>query len=469
MSFCPIDSKPLTVALMLLLLSATWLSAGTYTESAHGDSVAGVNRQATSTEGYARGNCGHCHEQHASINNQEPVPVGGSPSGYLLLSDQSSDKTVNPYSQADNVCFNCHSSTGSVQQGSFTNKNFSSTFGGASTTITSIMDAFNQSSYHNLYDVRRLITGQSGTKSFADLPADSSPCSGCHNVHMAKRNRETPGDPTNTAISKPSDHNNLFGNDSPGERMTNPDYGGDYQPPKYFSSGNLEPDGLGSDQTMQASKTPDYSEFCTDCHNPTSTIYSSTLGRYLKKIDWGIGGDKHGAQLTDGHDFVAAGHIITPRIGGGGLIQAPYVIGDDYILSCLDCHEPHGSNNIMLLRPRVNGGDLDISITAPDVKIGLNNPNIDDIGYLCLRCHYDDKAVPAFNQTVNNHWRFVHHADSIGWDTPYGGLNGNCSCHAWPGTGMGRPLCGDCHFHGSVITIDIGNQAGQPDSTRKTF
>ncbi len=425
MSFSPIDSKPLAAALMLLLFSATWLSAGTYTESAHGDSVAGVNRQATSAAGYARGNCGHCHEQHASINNQEPVPVGGAPSGYLLLSDQSSDKTVNPYSQADNVCFNCHSSTGSVQQGSFSNKNYSSTFGGASTTITSIMDAFNQSSYHNLYDVRRLITGQSGTKSFSDFPADSSPCSGCHNVHMAKRNRATPGDPTNTAISKPSDHNNLFGDDSPGERMTNPDYGGNYQPPMYFNSSNLEPDGLGSDQTIQASKTPDYSEFCTDCHNPTSTIYSTTLGRDLRQIDWD--NEKHGKGDADGYLSVDA-----PFIAGTGSMG--------YVLSCLDCHEPHGSPNPFLIRPSVNGALL---AGVPSASTGLG------WDYLCDRCHDDDNST-------------IHHS-SI--DRAY--TKRMCSsCH------NGVSNCLNCHFHGSWVNDPTNPLDKTPDyspTTRVTF
>ncbi len=417
--------KRSVVTFFLLLICSTWVSAGTYSESAHGDSLAGVNRQATSTSGYARGNCAHCHEQHTSINGQEPAPVGGSPSGYLLLSDQSSSKTTGPYSQSDNVCFNCHTSTGSIQQGSFANQNYSSTFAGAPATTNSILDAFNQRSYHNLYDVRRFITGQSGTKNFADFPAGSSSCDGCHNVHLAKRNHATPGDPTKTAISKPSDHNNLFGDDSPTERMTDPSYGGNYQSPKYFASSSLEPDGLGSIQATQAAKTPDYSEFCSDCHNATNTIYSTTLGRNLKKVDWEI--EKHGKGNADGYLSVDP-----PFIAGASSLG--------YVLSCLDCHEPHGSPYPFLLRSSINGATLTTPPASTDTL---------DWNYVCDSCHDNSNGQ-------------IHHFSA---DQAYAGSQcGRCHGSNWH--------CVNCHYHGSWVNDPANPLDRTPDyapTTRVTF
>jgi len=86
---------------------------------------------------------------------------------------------------------------------------------------------------------------------------------------------------------------------------------------------------------------PDYNEFCTDCHNSSNTIYSTTLGRNLRTIDWNS--EKHGKGNADSYIMV----------------DSPYTAGScslGYILACTDCHEPHGSSNDFLIRTDVNGG-----------------------------------------------------------------------------------------------------------------
>lgn len=469
-------SKYLLIVMVFLFFRPAGLNAGSYADSAHGNSSAGVNRQVTADKGYARGNCGHCHEQHSSIEGVEPSPVNGAAAYTLFYQNFNTAATTSPYLETDNSCFFCHDTLTSSGQ-TVNNFDFSRSFGCATLGETGIRSTMNQLSNHNLYDVYNWAKGE-----FLWFGDFSNPCNACHNPHLAKDNAGNAQDPTFSAISKPSDHLNLWGTGAT-ETMANR-FGINYEPLFCAASqSNREP--AGSSTAIQGrDNTPDYVGFCTDCHTSTANIYSTTLGRYLKKINWDVGGDKHGAQLTDGHDFVAAGHIITPRIGGGGLIQPPYAIGDDYILSCMDCHESHGSANVMLLRRRVNGGDLlSTIITLDDPSDDGVKPNDNkDIGYLCLRCHYDDKAEGAFNQTVDNHWRFVHHADSVGWDTPYcGGTptppdtqltcggDGALRCHAWSGMGMGTPHCVDCHFHGSVVTITNGKCANEPDSTRKTF
>ncbi len=396
--------------------------AGTFTDSAHGNSSSGVKRKNPFPSEYSRGNCAHCHEQHASIEGDEPTPdankAQGPDSFCLLANNWSGLPTVKPYVQDDNSCFYCHTSSATFQAlPSFFNYSYCRTFGGYSSDATaSIMDTFNLTSYHNLYDLYRYITGQSGSgshPSFTDFPASSSPCSGCHNVHIAKRNKATPGNPSNTAISRPSDHNNLWGDGSPGERMTATGYSADYQPPQYYSSSsNLEPDGTSSDRATQAGKTPDYNTFCIDCHNSTNTIWSTSLSRNLKTINWDV--EKHGKGDADGY--------IT--------VDSPYTSGSGdlgYVLSCLDCHEPHGSSNAFLIRKEVNGAALGATIGYGTDADKLDNANWD---YLCNRCHQDDAELHSGCEADN--YGEIHHSTTYGGDPPYTTDIQNCGgCHSF--------------------------------------
>ncbi|MCK5545207.1 MAG: hypothetical protein KAI35_08315, partial [Desulfobulbaceae bacterium] len=195
--------------IFILIISFMFLGSGiafaevNFSGSAHGNSSTGVKRKSTFPSEYSQGNCGHCHEQHASIGGAEPTPnaskAEGPDSFCLLANNWSGLPTTKPYIQDDNSCFYCHTSSSTLQETAFYNYSYCRTFGGyTSDTTSSIMDAFNLTSYHNLYDLYRYITGQSGTKSFTSFPASSSPCSGCHNVHIAKRNKATPGNPSNT-------------------------------------------------------------------------------------------------------------------------------------------------------------------------------------------------------------------------------------------------------------------------------
>ena len=354
-----------------ILVSSSNLYAGPYTSSAHGDSAYGVSRRGTSQ--YGKGHCAHCHEQHASIDGDEPEPDGNAPSKWCLFSNNfDTSATSSPYRKEDNVCFYCHySGAGTLQYPPFNNYSYSYTFGGAVslTSPDNIFDAFYSPSYHNLKDIYDFITGTRGSHiNFANFPTDSNPCSGCHNVHIARRNKAYPGNPSYTAISRPSQHTSLWGDD-PTERMSSVTYGTNYQPPYYRGLTNLEPDGASSDRAIQAAKTPDYVTFCTDCHNATNTIESTTLGRAVRKIDWSLSGNVHGQRSRDG-DHSMDGEII---------VKPPYniTVSSNYVLACTDCHEPHGSPNYgYLIRKTVNGG-------VTDVKANTKT----DWNTLCGKCH----------------------------------------------------------------------------------
>ena len=344
---------------------------GPYLYSAHGSITYGVNRSSLSTFGYSMGNCAHCHEQHASIGGAEPVP--NSPAGpdyYLLFKDLWVDPT-----QSNIFCFGCHTDISSVQY-SFSRTNYSySYWAGGDTTVTcpdSIYESFQfvtdtgapqtncglsvaVGSSHMLRDIRDYLSTRSDWN-FPSTTNNINPCSGCHNPHRAKRDPHTTAGRTDgsgnlivSAVSRPSRHStnnnnnwDLWGDD-PGERMS--DYislnGGTYQALyRYNSTSTYEPDGS---STTNGSNLFDTVNFCISCH--ATRLTSTRLGRRTYAINWSSSGDQHGGNWD----------------AGGGGRKSPYGSASiNYVLSCLDCHEPHGSPNAFLLRQEVNGVQVNV-------------------------------------------------------------------------------------------------------------
>lgn len=411
-----------TTCAFILLLLPILVNAGPYTDSAHGNSGYGVLRSSTSNIAvgsgtvYTRGNCVHCHEQHASIDGVEPEPsspVG--PSNFLLFSNAIPDAPApqNTYSETETACLACHG--GTQNESVIVNNNFSVTFGGAATAgVDTILKALNQLSYHNLNDISVLV---SGNVAF-NVPSGATPCSACHNPHLAKANSDplNIGDPTFTALSRPTDHLNLYGDDT-SERMPNStDSPTEYYQPPNRVGGGLEPDG-GLIAAEQAAKTPNYNTFCIDCHNQDNdTIWSEALGRNLKTFDWSL--EQHGGGVA--HDGIKT-EMLSPFIDSN--------LGE-YTLSCLDCHEPHGSSNIYLIRTTVNGGSVSLQTTDHE----WDN--------LCQRCHVasDSNAL----QNIHHEYKEI--------------LLPRClACHFSSNPTTIRATappkvrdCSTCHYHGAA-------------------
>jgi len=169
-----IECLPTTILFVLSVL--IWLVICTnvaaafdfHTDTAHGNTSYGVNR---SSAGHDIGDCAHCHETF------DPIVCG--------LNDVMLFAPMNPTSQTDNFCFQCHKDEGSVQIGGVTNYRYAYTFGGYGTFHTSgIMGAFNQGSYHNLYDIWDF-----AKDNFSFFKDSSNPCVACHNPHLAKINK----------------------------------------------------------------------------------------------------------------------------------------------------------------------------------------------------------------------------------------------------------------------------------------
>jgi len=205
------------------------------------------------------------------------------------------------------------------------------------------MEAFNLASYHNLKDV---IDYAAAT--WTTFTTDNNPCCACHNPHLAKRNKENPGNPSYTAISKPSAHEELWGDDAT-EGMD--DYPYTYQAPYWYGGSPTYFEPYSTNTTQDGSNLPNYAAFCLDCH-VNAVPKSMGVPATINAINW---------VTTDQHGQAAAAHTSSE----GSLID-PY---DDassgiYALSCTDCHEPHGSSNEWLLRTEVNA-KKGISITNP--------------------------------------------------------------------------------------------------------
>jgi hypothetical protein len=328
----------------------------TYAQSAHGDPADGVNRSTATCENWpgeecVTGSCAHCHDTF------DPTICVNDVNGLMMFAPN------NPTSQTENFCFECHcdpSSPDQKQSGMVQNKDYGATFGGGTANSTNIKDAFNygppnqpengtSGSSHGLLAIQ----GWTKNRTIGDwITDDTNACVVCHDPHYAQKNYpvETTGQGgVKTAIRRPHARSsgtntpwNQWGDESGGSppELTSEDI--TYQPPKRADSG-YEPAG---------SNLPNFLRFCdyTSCHSvvigdDAHDAYFAQ-GRNLYAIVWTAGGDTHGLQNSS-------------SFSDKGITKPPYgVEGTNYVLSCTDCHETHGSPNQWLLRTTVNGVDV---------------------------------------------------------------------------------------------------------------
>jgi hypothetical protein len=368
---------------------------------AHGNGTYGVDHNSRS---YNRGECVNCH---ASNNISATSSHGGQ-----LFEENNED------------CFKCHTDTSSYQTGGLVNRSYSYRAGGYADTLDDIQEAFSftaPATSHNLGDILTFITGNWGYTS------DSNPCAACHNPHIAigdpanaPNSRKTSGTRGYSPVSRPSLHSKdtsvwgLWG-DVATERTNTyaSSLGGIYQAPNAASG--YEPDGS---STQDGSNLADFNTVCTDCHDNTNDITSTPLGGTLEKFKWDI--EKHGGGSATDDSF-------------GTDVKTPYQetqLGN-YVLTCTDCHEPHGSPNNYLVRKQVNNGE--VTVTQYGAGSGPQGKLVKEWLYLCERCHHNLRSDSVH----------IHPLDVIG------DSEADCiTCHSPPGT---FPNCKDCHFHGNNL------------------
>jgi cytochrome c553 len=160
-----------------------------------------------------------------------------------------------------------------------------------------------------------------------------------------------------------------------------------------------------------AQNTTDLVTFCLDCHG-IAGVNSTALGG-LTQINWAT--DVHGTTIgLDGNH-------------NKGALKPPYTdpsaLLGDYVLSCLDCHEPHGSVNAYRLRSEVNGVQVVPRNPAAGQEIAADNSNGNWFAF-CSACH----------TIINNNTGPI------------------CGSANHSGT-FPNNICITCHAHGSSVPV----------------
>jgi predicted CXXCH cytochrome family protein len=326
-------------------------------------------------------------------------------------------------SSKENLCFQCHTE-GMVQNDAISNNR-----PGGHVSANDIQEAFGKSTAHDL-----------GTSFSISGKTYTLQCISCHNVHLitGKYWEAEDGDKTPVTRFPPGDAGNLeaWGDES-GEKMddyaaqtsgtggfyykTAQSYGlgstglpsdqaAKYQPPKSGSGYNFE---FGGDVL------PDYTSLCLDCH-------TYRMSAANPPVNWGQGvgctgnsvdppnqrvecGAQHGFGVAGMPSYVSdegtAGfwgsngnpdvlfhmNYVTRGRHNGHFMRWPYdsaerSAGINFVMSCTDCHEAHGSNRGSMIRERFNVNDSGACGTG-----GSGGENCVDGGNwnsFCNACHY---------------------------------------------------------------------------------
>ena len=247
----------------------------------------------------------------------------------------------------------------------------------------------------------------------ADLGQGDGPqeleCVSCHKVHQSS-GKFWDAEAGKTPVSRyPTGE--LWG-DEASEKIGQFDVADIYQAPSMGQSGNdlsgnPLPIDLGGNPLLTDTVLPDYNTLCLSCHQ-------YAFGG-LAAIQWTT--KKHGSAAAD------------PHLGGDPWQDTGYpllgtydtALRGQYFMTCIDCHEAHGSDNAELARRIVNGTVISPTITDLSSK---------DWVYFCDACHSYPGAARHMSDEVKA---------KLG--------NPSCSfCH--PGGGDYKPcIDAGCHGH----------------------
>jgi len=362
-------------------------AAGTYKSSAHGSNTTGLYRNAGGVNwlnapySYSRGNCAHCHEEHASMGGAEGIPPAaatGSPSVYL------------GFSVEENLCFGCHNVA--VPVGSATDKIKTDTdkaYGHGTGTTLNILGI---SARHRANE-----TSVTGVSTSAHVE-----CTDCHNPHVARTGNHTAAGVNGNAITGPS----------PLEGVS----GVDFSP--YPSTWANVTSWSAAGATAYATATKEY-RICFKCHassNSNTDDWDGNPAGANAAKEWTDVGLEFNPANASFHPIItgianstsawkagaiAAAKLVAPWNANGGLgTQTMY---------CSDCHKsdsavagPHGSATKWLLTgtntawpytsAANNGTNAGTFFTPNNYTTGSGAT-----GLFCLNCHTSLSNPPHLN------------------------------------------------------------------------
>lgn len=342
---------------------------GDYMESAHGQNI---SRTVMTNAGYGIGNCAHCHEQHASLLNEEPLPQNG-PSPYLTFDTE------------ENVCYGCHSAAGTV--------------GSADVKVKVDIDAGDtiNGSHHDVLIASGKHRYGEDTTAF-DASSKHVECTDCHNPHAAKIGNHDDG----TYVPTSTTHNvsNVLKGAS----------GVDFNPYPSWGAGCVVNPG-----TLDSSVTTAVTEYqiCFKCHSSANGGLAGWGG--ADALAWTDVALEFNPANASSHPVVAPSGT---RALNANQVLAPWIdnVGNQ-TMYCSDCHEgntvagPHGSSIRWMLAGVNKAWPFDAAAdngkttgTYKLVNQWETNLGTED-GLFCRNCH------PYFSNSIN----LVHTKGSHGY------------------------------------------------------
>jgi trimeric autotransporter adhesin len=156
---------------------------------------------------------------------------------------------------------------------------------------------------------------------------------------------------------------------------------------------------------------------CTVCHDPDSRHISGTLGTYMR------------LRGANDNSLCASCHNNATTVGTAFLNMSSHVTKDGRTLDCRECHDPHGSGNLSMIRSSING----TAIVYTDQVNGLIDPATNR--GLCQVCHtltaHYKAGVPETGHFTSGCLNCHTHNSAGGAFRPVAG--GTCdSCHGYP-------------------------------------
>jgi hypothetical protein len=361
----------------------------------------------------------------------------GEPPSFYFVVDNLTAEFVGDWTCLEDATAYPDGGPGSAQVGGIVNKEYGATFGGGTPKFDSVYDAFNPSgTYSSSHDLAT-IHDYSKNRDWGSWMTDSTnACLVCHDQHLAQKNfpvEINASGGVETAIRRGDDVNDHPGDlwgDEPEAVSGRPEMKSDwtigYQAPLRGDSG-YEPGPAGS--TIQdGSNLPSFVKLCASTCHRKANVPGVLEVNWLKSTSatWPGAPSAHGKLEVDPFPpppYTEAEHPF-------GVLKPPYGNGYDsdtrgnYVLSCTDCHEPHGSTNPSLLRTTVNGVS-GLSTGGP----GSLYPDGSRWYYWCQACHelqwHLDPEDPLQWLGHPVIWPDAHCGDNVGCHMDSGGGGGN--------------------------------------------
>lgn len=246
------------------------------------------------------------------------------------------------------------------------------------------------------------------------MTANTNACLVCHDHHFSQKNFPVEiYDPVDggvkTAVRRGNDVINYPGDlwgDEPAavsgrnEMMSDWASAYVYQAP-YRGDSGYEPGPAGS-TVQNGSNLPNFVDACAQtCHRKDIDATNGPIA-----VNWKLSSSSTWPGTPSKHGRAAADNAP----GDWGWLKLPYSEASrgDYVLSCTDCHETHGSTNATLLRTTVNGVS---GLTTGDK--GCNYPDGGYWYYWCQACH-DLTYNPETEEGHPVIWPTARCGDSMG-------------------------------------------------------